>query len=140
MLVFHLCDIGCSFTCRTWDTEPAYQDSPTGYSVFSPAINHRAGLVPLVTQANVLVHNVYPDTPPALAAGDDLLLVWVHDDPVRKVWESKDLVYSINDGLSWSVPVILTQDVYQDINPQVAYDNAGNAVAVWKRQNEVLSS
>ena len=128
------------FDYCSWNTDQAYQSSPTGYSVFAPAINLRAGMAPQVTTEDVLVYNIYPDTHPALAAGDDLLLVWVHDDPTMEVWESKNLVFSTNSGLGWSTPATITQDVYQDFTPQVTYDGAGNAVAVWKRHRDVLSS
>lgn len=89
----------------------------------------------------LLATNVYTYTEPALAAHpatDNALLLWVHDDSAKPVGQAQELRFSRWNGTSWSTPAAITNDAYLDGAPQVTWDAAGNAVAVWQRLNTVL--
>ncbi|MBN1483351.1 MAG: carboxypeptidase regulatory-like domain-containing protein [Chloroflexia bacterium] len=92
----------------------------------------RAGL----DGAERIAADVYAYAEPSLAlSGTQALLLWAHDDASKPPLRGEEIRYSIYDGLSWSAPLTLTDDSYQDFAPQVAYDDLGGAVAVWERMS-----
>lgn len=88
-----------------------------------------------------LATNVYTYTEPTLAlnpTNDNGMLLWVHDDINKPLGQSHELKFSRWDGTSWSTPANVTSDNVIDEAPQVTWDAAGNAVAVWSRMREPM--
>ena len=105
----------------------------TGASLQGVGVTRNA-ITPLVT-------SVYTYTEPTLALNpttDNAMLLWVHDDIRKPVGQSHELNFSRWNGTAWSAPSAVTNDTVVDGNPQVAWDAAGNAVAVWSRMSEAL--
>lgn len=91
----------------------------------------------------LLVTNVYPLTEPALAVRADghRTLIYIHDDDTKPLGQGEEILVIQWDGLTWTTPVSLTDDLRLDFSPQVVYDGAGNAVAVWERTyTDVITS
>ncbi len=86
------------------------------------------------TAETPIVTNVYPLADPALAVRDDgvRVLLWVHDDPTRPLGQGEEIHTARWNGTTW-ITAALTADDHQDFHPQVAFDAAGNAVAIWER-------
>lgn len=66
------------------------------------------------------------------------LLLSVYDDPTKPASQSKEIQFSRWNGSTWSVPALVTNDLYLNSAPQVAWTNSGTAVAVWQRINNIL--
>lgn len=120
-----------------------YAANPETYSVF------RAGTVqPLMpsteavtAEQELIASNVYPDADPALAVNNTkMLLLWTHDDVNKPQLQGEEIRYTFYDGISWGAPAGITDDNLQDFTPQVAFDNTGQAVAVWERNKVVQST
>ena len=128
-----------------------------GYAVFGakpgakPGVNQAfsrnvfeqgdARLSASTTFSSVLVSNIYPYPEPSLAinpASNDGLLLWVHDVLTKPVGQSQEIAFSRWNGSTWSTPSQVTNDNQLDGDPQVAWANAGSAVAVWERLNDIL--
>lgn len=107
------------------------------YAAFDPQPLPRSGrgLAAKATQEVTLVQNLYPEASPALAelANGRRLVLWVDQDTSLPVLQSTELSWSEFDGSHWSTPRRLTDDRRADLNPQLAVDENGNAVAVWSR-------
>ncbi len=90
------------------------------------------------TTETPLVTDVYPLANPALAVRDDgeRMVLWIHDDDAKPVGQGEEIHAAHWNGTTW-VTATLTNDNVQDFSPQVAFDVAGNAVAVWERTNTV---
>ncbi|MEM4217166.1 MAG: CARDB domain-containing protein [Candidatus Methanomethylicaceae archaeon] len=92
-----------------------------------------------ITASEVLVSNVYTYTEPSLAlnpAKDNALLLWVHDDVDKPLGQNFDLAYSSWNGNTWSTPARVTDDIYLDGAPKVAWDSTGKGLAIWERLND----
>lgn len=99
------------------------------------------GVAQLVTSP--LATNVYTYTEPTLAlnsVNDNGMLMWVHDDINKPLGQSHELKFSLWNGANWGVPANVTNDNVIDGAPQVTWDAAGNAVAVWSRMSEPMST
>ena len=93
------------------------------------------------TITSVLATNVYTYTEPSLAVdptSGNALLLSVYDDPTKPASQSKEIQFSRWNGSTWSVPALVTNDLYLNSAPQVAWTNSGTAVAVWQRINNIL--
>ncbi len=95
----------------------------------------------LALQASGLPDLSYPYAAPDLARHADgtMTLVYVYDDPARPDGQQLEIAASRWDGSTWSTPVTLTNDALLDVYPSVAYDSAGQAVALWTRLENLLS-
>ena len=90
-----------------------------------------------------LATNVYTYTEPTLAinpVNGNGMLLWVHDDINKPVGQSHELKFSLWNGTNWSAPANVTNDNVIDEAPQVTWDVAGNAVAVWSRMSEPMAA
>jgi len=68
----------------------------------------------------------YADPALAVAADDTMMLVWVDD-----VGNRLELRASRWDGAAWSATADVTANDFLDAYPAIAYDSAGNVVALW---------
>lgn len=81
-----------------------------------------------------LLQNVFPNSDPALAArGSDQMLLYVRDTGAANPVHFTEIAWTRFDGTSWSTPAALAADSQGEFSPKVAFDGAGNAVAVWQR-------
>ncbi len=81
-----------------------------------------------------LLQNVFPNSNPALAArGSDQILLYVRDTGAANPVHFTEIAWTRFDGTSWTTPAALAVDSQGQFSPKVAYDGAGNAVAVWQR-------
>lgn len=63
----------------------------------------------------------------AINANEYVVAVWERSNGSNLIIQSATLQY----GGGWSVPVDISSTGYDSINPQVAIDSTGNAIAVW---------
>ncbi|MBN1860414.1 MAG: PKD domain-containing protein [Candidatus Thermoplasmatota archaeon] len=99
------------------------------------------------SNGGTVIENVFPYAKPCLAnmlpssRGDEIMMVWAHDDPSKDPVEGMELRYSIchEDG---SMPVIETINATRDdklqMDPQVAFDKNGNAICVFVQLNSSI--
>jgi len=105
------------------------------FVVGAPTLSASGVSAASATAETPLITNVYPLTEPALAGRADgrRTLLYVHDDDAKPLGQGEEIVAAQWNGLNWTAPVTLTDDLRLDFSPQVVYDGAGNAVAVWER-------
>lgn len=116
----------------------ALRPAPTdGYAVFrgDEAAGRLLSFVPsLHPVTQTLVSNVYTFTSASVAwdpLADRGLLVWDHDDLAKPDGQSAELRFSRWDGAGWRAPAAVTENLLQDVAPQVAWASGDRAVAVW---------
>ena len=120
-----------------------YAVRPEGYAIFRA--NERNLLLStgtVGTEERPIVLNVFPESHPDLAAqGGNPILVWVHDDTSKDLMQGKEIYYTVYDNSTstWRDQAGITNDTLLDFAPQVAYDENGNAVAVWLRNKNEQS-
>jgi len=122
-----------------WQPVPRdYGDREVSYAAFLSVDRHlmrTLNATPALT--TTLVSNLYPYPEPALAVRNDttgtLLSAWVHDDLNRPQLQGQEILASLWNGASWTTPMSVTNDTNIDLNPQLAFDGHGHAVAVWER-------
>jgi len=113
---------------------------------YNTFVGHRSSNHTMRTESNPtteipIVTNVYALSEPSLAIdgnGDDegdRTLIYIHDDPEKPLGQGTEIVATQWGGLDWSSPISLTDDLNLDFSPQVTYDGAGNAVAIWERSH-----
>jgi len=93
------------------------------------------------TTETMLIQNVFPRADPSLAAdkSDNLMAVYVHDDPSKTLPQSFEIYYTMWDGYQWTTPKPITDNYVTDVKPAVIYDPNGNAIAAWTTiNNETL--
>ena len=95
----------------------------------------------LTTSETVLISNVLPQLSPALANYDNTsLIVWNHYDSNKPVAEAYEIQYMLHDGVNWLPPASVTNDSLQDFNPQLAFDDQGQAIVVWERNKTIQNA
>jgi CARDB len=89
----------------------------------------------LPAQANLpLLDNVFPKAKPSLAGRDGkLMLAYVRDTGATNPVQFTEVAFTYYDGTTWTTPGPIAADVRGQLEPQVAFDGAGNSVAVWVR-------
>ncbi|MBI9019435.1 MAG: hypothetical protein JEZ07_19475 [Phycisphaerae bacterium] len=88
----------------------------------------------------VLQANVFGQSNPVIAvSGNSKCLVWLYDDPTRNSLDRTKLVYSINNGSGWSVPVAIDDDGTADASPSLAVDSNGDFVCVWANASQLIA-
>jgi parallel beta-helix repeat protein len=93
------------------------------------------------TTETMLIRNIFPEAEPSLALSkdDNLMVLYVHDDPAKDHPQSFEIHYTTWDGYKWTTPEPITDNRIPDVKPAVTYDSNGNAVAVWTAiNNETL--
>ncbi len=88
-----------------------------------------------VGQADLrILENVFPNSDPALAGrGQDLMLLYVADNGSSNAFQFTDIRWTRFDGTNWSTPATIHTNTQAEFVPRVAYDGAGDAIAVWER-------
>jgi hypothetical protein len=116
----------------------ALRPAPTdNYAVFrgdEAAGRLLSGAPSLHPVTQTLVSNVYTFTSASVAwdpLADRGLLVWDHDDLAKPDGGSAELRFSRWDGAGWSAPAAITENLLQDVAPQVVWASGDQAVAVW---------
>lgn len=118
-----------------------YIDAQIPYGLFvanSPEyiVNHGRN-----TTETTIELNVFKQSTPDLATyNDDLILVWLHDDPLRTLVNRTVLHFSSFKASTgtWSKPEAVIDDGTADFHPQVSMLPNGDAIVVWENVNEVL--
>jgi len=81
-----------------------------------------------------LLENVFPNSEPALAGhGNQLMLLYLRDTGADHPVQFTEVAFSYFDGTTWTAPASITSDARGQFSPQVVFDGAGNAVAVFER-------
>lgn len=81
-----------------------------------------------------LLQNVYPNSEPSLAArGSELMLLYVRDTGAANPVQFTEIAFTHFDGTNWSTPAAVAANPRGQFAPQVVFDGAGNAVAVWEQ-------
>lgn len=84
-----------------------------------------------------IIANTYPDSAPALAGvSSDLMLLYVDDNGSPGDFPCTDIMWTRWDGWNWSTPLAIATDTRAEFNPQVRYDDNGDALAVWNRVSD----
>jgi len=117
-----------------------YLDRENGYALFT-ANRYGGGSREVVNEEIPLQVNVFGQSTPDLAAmGDDLLAVWVYDDPLRTPSNRTEAVWSFYDSVGdlWSEPLPVADDGTADFHPQLAALPGGDLLMVWENVNDVV--
>lgn len=98
--------------------------------------------VPLSTTTTALITNVFKGASPHLleVPGAKQLLLFVTKDAADPVLQSTDVAWSLFDGSSWSVPVVVADDTRVELAPDAAVDANGKVVAAWTRIRDAAFS
>lgn len=82
-----------------------------------------------------LLSNVFPESEPALAdmGGSQLMLLYTRDSGATNPVQFTEVAWTFFDGTSWTTPAAISPDPRGQIEPDVAFDGNGAAVAVWAR-------
>jgi hypothetical protein len=91
-------------------------------------------------ETSALTADEFPDGRVSLAAGPggQAMAVWVHDvdgqTETRGDWEIHFVMWN---GTNWTAPAAIAPDAERaDLEPSVAYDHTGGAMAVWVRDGD----
>jgi hypothetical protein len=112
-----------------------------GYAVFVANESWRDKSRDAVTEEIPIELNVFgQSTPHLVASGNDLILAWVYDDPIRTPTNRTEIVFSAYDsvGETWSMPAPIADDGTADFHPQMAMLPGGDALVAWENVSEVL--
>ena len=123
-----------------------YLDRDGGYAVWVANDRWRAQGRDMVTTEAPLQENVFSQSTAHLAAiGNDLILVWVYDDPIRTPTNRTEIVFAsgIHNGGDplpwvWDDPAAVADDGTADFHPHVDTWNDGTALVAWENASEVL--
>jgi len=86
-----------------------------------------------ITQREI-IRNIYSYSEPALAEyNGTAVLTFVYYDPNDPLLQNTEIHYTVYDGHSFTPPTPIADDTRAEFNPQVAFDGAGQAMAVWER-------
>lgn len=81
-----------------------------------------------------LLDNVFPKSKPSLAEHDGkLMLAYVRDTGAANPVQFTEVAFTYYDGTTWSFPGPIDADPRAQLEPQVAFDGNGDALAVWTR-------
>lgn len=125
-----------------WEMVPRdYVDEDYNTFVGDQTVRRSSGVQSAPTTETPIVANVFSLSEPALAihgggsGADSRTLLYIHDDPAKPWGQGTEMMVTQWNGLAWSPPISLTDDLNLDFTPQVAYDSGGNAVAIWERSH-----
>lgn len=88
-----------------------------------------------------LLSSVYANSSPQIVQmGDDMMIVYSHQNASRTAINSTEVVYSIYDSTTqtWSIPQAVNDDGTADFYPQVI-ENSGEIYVVWENMSEVAT-
>jgi len=81
-----------------------------------------------------LIANLFPQSSPSLAAsGSSLMLAYVSDTGVANPIQFTNVACTFYNGTAWSTPAAIAAAANAQFAPKVAFDGAGNAIAVWEQ-------
>ncbi len=81
-----------------------------------------------------LLANVYPGSPPSLAArGSDLMLLYVRDTGAPNPAQYTEIAWTRYNGTTWTAPQAIAAHPAAHFRPQVAYAANGDAIAIFER-------
>jgi hypothetical protein len=83
-----------------------------------------------------LISNLFSQSSPSLAApasGSSLMLAYVSDTGVANPIQFTNVAYTFYNGTAWSTPAAIAAAANAQFAPKVAFDGAGNAIAVWEQ-------
>jgi len=112
-----------------------------GYAVWEANATIERSVRDIVTVETPLELNVYGQSSPQLVAiGNDLLMVWLHDDPARSPTNRTEVVFSRYSAAqaSWSTPTAVSDDGTAGFHPQLAVLPNGDVLLAWENVSEVL--
>jgi len=118
-----------------------YLNPSEKYSVFVANDDVRSGQRDVVTEETPIQLNVFgQSTPDMVAIGNDLLTVWIYDDPARTPTNRTEVVFSAYDSTTetWSTPMAAADDGTADFHPQLAALANGDVLLAWENVGEVL--
>ncbi len=107
-------------------TEAAWNDSEN--------LTRAAGTVSDVT----LLNNVYDNAAPQIVqAGNDLIMIYMHQNDFRTAINATELMYSVYDARRnvWQTPKVITNDMTADFYPSVVQKD-GTAYVTWLNMSE----
>ena len=82
----------------------------------------------------LIVSNLYKSAAPAITVnGSDAVMLWVHDDLALDDTQSKELMASTWNGVTWSEPVQVTDNIFVDFAPQLAFLDDTHVMAIWQQ-------
>jgi subtilase family serine protease len=84
-------------------------------------------------QTSLVASNVAVDESPVVTSSNlYTVCAWIQDtDGNETTTEDRELYYSVFDGVSWSTPLRLTFDNYEDASPSLGYDTSGDIILAW---------
>ena len=117
--------------------DPTYGDLP--YSEFNKANQKDTntninGSRLMGLSDDLLISNLYKNPDPSLTInGDKEIIVWVHDDLDLGNTQSKELMTSYWDGVSWSEPHQITKNLFVDFSPHSQFIDQDHVMVIWQQ-------
>jgi hypothetical protein len=120
-----------------WAPEVPQERQDTLMMLEGQAMEAGAGVDP--NEEQLLQSNVFSQSQPTIAAdGNDLLLAWIYDDPIRTTVNRTEVVFSKCENDVWSLPVAIDDDGTADFSPQIVSLPAGDALCIWENAKQEL--
>jgi len=83
---------------------------------------------------------VFPySVPQVVRSNNDMLAVWIADDPTRGLINRTELTFARFVSGVWAASAPVANDGTADLNPQLVSVPGGDAVCIWQDSNAVLS-
>jgi hypothetical protein len=127
---------------KPWEWKADATAAPIGDGVFGvravprPHGAHLA-VVPAGPGEQLLADPLDRLAQPAQAAnGGNRIVAWVADDASRGILQGREIMARRWTGSAWLAASRLTDDTNLDFHPDIAYDQAGKAIAVWERNTQ----
>ncbi len=89
---------------------------------------------------STIISDTYPYADPTVAylGNGRVLAVWVHDDVGKPQHQGLELRSSLGNGITWTTPISLTDDLIMDFQPAIAATPDGALVA-WARLRDAVT-
>ena len=119
-----------------------YLYNPQGYAVFvANAPRAQFGIGRGTIEESIQLNVLGQSTPALATLGDDVLLTWIYDDPLRTPVNRFELVFSHCDGATgaWTGLAAIEDDGTADFHPCAAPLSGGDALVAWENVKEVLT-
>ena len=104
------------------------------------AAGARAATAPTGVQMTALQKSVYEQSQAKIVSfGDKQLMTWVEDDTSRDEYNRLRLMYSVYDGVTWSIPKAVCDDGLNDMSPTLGTDGE-KIFVVWQKMTRKLTA
>lgn len=122
-------------TVTVADAFRAMNRRPVRGSVKGKSMSKRSELSPALSQVDVTLYENTFSLPAQRVArhGQELMVVHVLDNENTNALQFTDIGWTRYDGTNWNTVGSIQTNTQADLDPQVAFDGDGDAIAVWSQ-------